>query len=459
MKSYVKNSFFIFMFLFATANSMNSYSKNFVVSEIRNLLDRLYFNAVLDRLLNRENGTLDIPEPLVDTSTLEVLANFLEENGDQVKRLDFKPDLRPENLVSNFKNLVNLIYEVDLKRVEVKSDDKILYKKKELLKKILNNTKSLEELTIKLSELGYYGIEVICEFIRENKTLKKLDIRYSFVSSNALKILLKALSENNSLEILILRGNTLTAGNIELGKAFSKMLLNNSTIKKIDLMGCNLKSHVVKKILKSLIYNNTLKKINLIGSFSSDDYYDALSEVLKNNICLEKICIELNKKAKKESIENFTKALKLNSNVTLNYDNPGILEVCLSCLRNKLFNQIKLIAKLNTNDDNNKFKRELNKLLKCFKNYFNHQSECYNYYKYNSEESTKNLIDNLDGITTYKYNSEELYDDLNSLYLFLKNEEVPDLEYLKSLNCFNNINEFLRLRDDQFLNDFACFDF
>ena len=156
---------------------------------------------------------------------------------------------------------------------------------------------SLRTLNIWGNDLSLKATKGIVYSLRDNCTLEDLDLSSSSMS-------LEALSTQLPLVTLSLSGCKLDSRTKELcrssilaaldlcsegGLALAKILKKNKTLKKLDLLNCNLMSRETGIIATALCNNSKLVDLDLSFNPIGDEGVIALAEMLKKNKTLKKL--------------------------------------------------------------------------------------------------------------------------------------------------------------------------
>ena len=122
-------------------------------------------------------------------------------------------------------------------------------------------TLTLRKLEIWGTPLPHDCIQYLCQLLTNNKSMQKLYIRGNSVSDRGVADICKVLEHNSTITSLDLSINPLiTFANAQ---ALSYLLLNNSTLTKLDLRGTSLPYESLLLLLQSLTANKNIEKLIL----------------------------------------------------------------------------------------------------------------------------------------------------------------------------------------------------
>ena len=284
----------------------------------------------------RNNSYLQVLDVHNNNLQLSVVVQALKENSN-LKKLNFSGNkmsrVATDNLVDVIKNNNGLEsvhlsgIKLQLSAVAVLQALKELSSLKELhlngiglsqrmvgkLAELINNNKCLEIFDIGNNNLQSSAI-VILEALKTNTNLKKLNLNGNNMSVKVADVLANVIRCSSCLEALHLKGNNLQSSvglileslkrlstlklldlgdNNLSGKVVCELvdvLKNNFYLEKLYLFNNNLQSSAVA-ILEALKDISTLKVLNLGNVSMSENTIDSLSDVIKNNVDLEELCL------------------------------------------------------------------------------------------------------------------------------------------------------------------------
>ena len=123
------------------------------------------------------------------------------------------------------------------------------------------HTLNLRRLEIWYTPLTNDCIQYLCILLTNNKTIQELVIRYHSISDRGVTNICQALEHNSTLTSLVLYDNPLFTSTS--GQALSHLLLNNSSLVKLDLRKTSLSTESILLILQSLSNNNNIRRLRL----------------------------------------------------------------------------------------------------------------------------------------------------------------------------------------------------
>ena len=122
--------------------------------------------------------------------------------------------------------------------------------------------------TLTLREIKMYGtplphdcIQCLCQLLANNKSIQVLVIRSSSISDRGVADICKVFEHNSTITSLNISYNQLITS--ASAQALSHLLLNNSTLSKLDLSRTSLSSESLLLLLQSLSANKNFKKLIL----------------------------------------------------------------------------------------------------------------------------------------------------------------------------------------------------
>ena len=121
------------------------------------------------------------------------------------------------------------------------------------------HTLNLRRLEIWYTPLTNDCIQHLCILLTNNKTIQQLDIWHHSISDRGITNICQALEHNSTLTSLDLYDNPLITSTS--GQALSHLLLNNSSLVKLDLSWTSLSTESILLILQSLSNNNNVRRL------------------------------------------------------------------------------------------------------------------------------------------------------------------------------------------------------
>ena len=137
------------------------------------------------------------------------------------------------------------------------------------------HTLNLRRLEIQYTPLTNDCIQYLCILLTNNKTIQELDIRYHSISDRGVTNICQALEHNSTLTSLDLSYNPLITSTS--GQSLSHLLLNNSSLVKLDLRKTSLSTESILLILQSLSNNN-----NVTGLWLDERYKETCINTYPN---------------------------------------------------------------------------------------------------------------------------------------------------------------------------------
>ena len=123
------------------------------------------------------------------------------------------------------------------------------------------HTLNLRRLEIWWTPLTNDCIQYLCILLTNNETIQELVIRSHSISDRGVTNICQALEHNSTLTSLDLYYNPLITSTS--GQALSHLLLNNSSLVKLDLRRTSLSTESILLILQSLSNNNNIRRLRL----------------------------------------------------------------------------------------------------------------------------------------------------------------------------------------------------
>lgn len=160
------------------------------------------------------------------------------------------------------------------------------------MKGLMNNT-SITKLSLGMNDkFGKEGFEALSEMISKNKAIKGLILVSMGIDSESSQKLFESLAKNQSIEKLDISGNK------EMGingmKAFSKGIIENKTLKDLNL-GANLFDvEMTLEMVKGLKQNESVTSFSLNSNkLMKKEGFEAISLLIKETKSLKKIDLRL----------------------------------------------------------------------------------------------------------------------------------------------------------------------
>jgi len=144
--------------------------------------------------------------------------------------------------------------------------------------------KGIKKLNLYGNNMSGKVVDDLADVIRNNTDLKELYLCNNALQSSAV-VVLQALKGISTLKKLSLYGNNMSG---KVVNDLADVFKNNTRLELVSLGRNNLQSSAVV-ILQALKGISTLKSLYLYGNNMSGKVVGDLSEVIKNNICLEEI--------------------------------------------------------------------------------------------------------------------------------------------------------------------------
>ena len=120
---------------------------------------------------------------------------------------------------------------------------------------------SLRELEIKDTPLPHDCIQYLCQLLTNNKSIQELVIWDNSISDRGVANICKVLEHNSTITSLDLYDNPLITS--ASAQALSRLLLNNSTLFKLDLRRTSLSSESLLHLLRLLPFIKNMKRLTL----------------------------------------------------------------------------------------------------------------------------------------------------------------------------------------------------
>ena len=122
-------------------------------------------------------------------------------------------------------------------------------------------TLTLRKLEIAYTPLPHDCIQYLCQLLTNNKSIQELVIRRDSISDRGVAEICKVLEHNFTITSLDLCINPLITS--DSAQALSHLLLNNSTLSKLDLRDTSLSSESLLLLLQSLSTNKNMEELRL----------------------------------------------------------------------------------------------------------------------------------------------------------------------------------------------------
>ena len=122
-------------------------------------------------------------------------------------------------------------------------------------------TLTLRRLEIWYTPLPHDCIQYLCQLLTNNKSIQELDIWRDSISDRGVADICKFLEHNSTITSLDLYDNPLITS--ASAQALSHLLLNNSTLSKLDLSRTSLSSESLLLLLQSLSANKNMEELTL----------------------------------------------------------------------------------------------------------------------------------------------------------------------------------------------------
>ena len=122
-------------------------------------------------------------------------------------------------------------------------------------------TLTLRRLDIWDTPLPHDCIQYLCQLLTNNESIQVLDISNDSISDRGVADICKVLEHNSTITSLNLSINSLITS--ASAQALSHLLLNNSTLSKLDLNRTSLSSESLLLLLQSLSANKNMKRLKL----------------------------------------------------------------------------------------------------------------------------------------------------------------------------------------------------
>ena len=130
-----------------------------------------------------------------------------------------------------------------------------------LLSSTKPHTLNLRRLDIRYTPLTNDCIQYLCILLTNNKTIQEIAIRYHSISDKGVTNICQALEHNSTLTSLDLYRNPLITS--ASGQALSHLLLNNSSLVKLNLTLTLLSTESILLILQSMSEYKNIRRLRL----------------------------------------------------------------------------------------------------------------------------------------------------------------------------------------------------
>ena len=253
------------------------------------------------------------------------------ENNKLIKNMRFK--ILEDNEIYNFKCFNNNLKEFDLS-----------YNNKmniSLLKNILS-LKNISKLDLRSNNLGDEKTSIISDYIKENNiSLKVLNLQSNNITSIGCKSISEMLEKNKYLKIINLAGNPLSFKGVKY--ICNSISLNLNVLEELLLNYTKCNDYCSNDIYNMLIKNTKLKILSLIGNNFNNKGINLILSSLKLNKTLKSLSIGDNKNKNYKAYNNLYSYLKFNNSlISLDIKSSKINDKILTKLGKSLFNNNKL---------------------------------------------------------------------------------------------------------------------
>jgi len=213
----------------------------------------------------------------------------------------------------------------------------------------------LKVLNIQSNQINLEGSKSLAEMLKNNKHLKIINLAGNPLGFRGVQSLCNSISLNsNILEELLLN---YTKCNDYCCNDIYNMLITNTKLKVLSLIGNNFHNKGLDIILSSLKINTTLKSLS-IGDNKNKNYkaFRNLSSYLKFNNSLISLDIKSSKIDDKtlvslgKSLKNIKKLIYLNL-IDNNLDYQSIIKFGLLIRKNNIINDVKMLLNKPTKDE------------------------------------------------------------------------------------------------------------
>ena len=134
-----------------------------------------------------------------------------------------------------------------------------IYSITHLFKALCNNT-SPKKLDISHNDLRMEGSVALGEMLSCNKSMTELNLGWCYIPDAGLREIAKGLLQNTSLKKLDISGNKL---GMEGSVALAEMLSCNKSLTELHLTECDIPEAVLREIARGLLQNTSLKTFRL----------------------------------------------------------------------------------------------------------------------------------------------------------------------------------------------------
>ena len=253
------------------------------------------------------------------------------ENNKLIKNLRFK--ILDENGIYNFKCFNNNLKEFDFSYNNIMNIS--------LLKNILL-LKNISKLDLRSNNLGDEKTSIISNYIKENNiTLKELNLQSNKITSIGCQSLSEMLKENKYLKIINLAGNPLSFRGVKY--ICNSISLNQNVLEELLLNYTKCNDYCSNDIYDMLIKNTKLKILSLIGNNFNNKGIDLILSSLRLNKSLKSLSIGDNRNKNYKAFNNLYSYLKFNTTlVSLDIKTSKINDKILINLGKCLYNHKKL---------------------------------------------------------------------------------------------------------------------
>ncbi|XP_019858710.1 PREDICTED: NACHT, LRR and PYD domains-containing protein 4-like [Amphimedon queenslandica] len=156
---------------------------------------------------------------------------------------------------------IEVISNINKNHKEITLEDSSTNSTVSLLSSTRLHTLNLRKLVIWWTPLTNDCIQYLCTLLTINKTIQELNIKHHSISDRGVNNICQALEHNSTLTSLDLYHNPLITS--ISGQALSHLLLNNSSLVKLDLKETSLSTESILLILQSLMDNKKITELTL----------------------------------------------------------------------------------------------------------------------------------------------------------------------------------------------------
>lgn len=164
-----------------------------------------------------------------------------------------------------------------------------------LLRKIRDNDSSLWRLDVRARSIGDAGAIILADALRHNTMVTNVMLYLNNIGISGISAI-AAVLKNNNQTIVSLELNENDIG-IDGGRAIADMLLENTSLREINLLSTNIQSCGAKAIamaIKQTKTTNKLSSLNLCNNHIDDEGILAFADMLVDNETLNELYLECN---------------------------------------------------------------------------------------------------------------------------------------------------------------------